>query len=140
MKYKLVTLDIKAIREELQFSQSEFADLLGVSPRTIQSCEQGWRKPSTSLERTAILLLMARRNGRSFSNNICWKETDCPPERRESCMTYLSGQEHLCWLMGGTLCKGLRLKNWHDKLSFCLDCDFFNKLLCGPLPVLPDDD
>jgi putative transcriptional regulator len=35
----------KAIREKLKLSQSAFAGLMGVSPRTIQDWEQGRRKP-----------------------------------------------------------------------------------------------
>lgn len=35
----------KMIREKLQLSQSAFADLLGVSIRTLQGWEQGRREP-----------------------------------------------------------------------------------------------
>lgn len=35
----------KIIREKLQLSQSAFASLMGVSPRTIQEWEQGRRRP-----------------------------------------------------------------------------------------------
>ena len=55
-------IDLKAIRQELGLSQAQFARLLGFSVRAIQSCEQGWRKPGASLERSALLLLMANRN------------------------------------------------------------------------------
>jgi putative transcriptional regulator len=48
---KLKTLNLREpsstriIREKLQLSQSAFASLMGVSPRTIQDWEQGRRKP-----------------------------------------------------------------------------------------------
>ena len=35
--------DVKAIRENIGFSQSKFADLIGVNLRTIQNWEQGHR-------------------------------------------------------------------------------------------------
>jgi len=35
----------KTIRKKLRLSQSAFASLMGVSPRTIQDWEQGRRKP-----------------------------------------------------------------------------------------------
>jgi putative transcriptional regulator len=38
--------DIKHIREELKISQNIFAELLGVSVRTLQAWEQGTRNPS----------------------------------------------------------------------------------------------
>lgn len=37
--------DVKAIREQLRVSQSVFAQLLGVKPRTVQSWEQGMVPP-----------------------------------------------------------------------------------------------
>lgn len=132
-------LDIKAIREELGLSQSDFAGLLSVSHRTIQSCEQQWRKPSSSLEKAALLLLMGVRNGKSFAKQTCWKETNCERSIRDECITYWSRQGHLCWLMGGTLCKGVRLKCWSEKLAICLECGFFLDLLIDGLPVIEAD-
>lgn len=38
--------DIGAIRGHLNLTQTEFASLLGVSPRTVQNWEQKLRKPS----------------------------------------------------------------------------------------------
>lgn len=45
-KEKVVSVhSAKMIREKLQLSQSAFADLLGVSIRTLQGWEQGRREP-----------------------------------------------------------------------------------------------
>lgn len=136
MQYEYAILDIKAIREEIGLSQSEFADLLSVSPRTVQSCEQGWRNPSSSLEKSALLILMAHRNGSEFGKKTCWKVIKCDPEYRKSCIIFQSRQGHLCWLMSGTTCRGIRLKSWRDKLALCVQCEFFQALLPGKLPVL----
>jgi putative transcriptional regulator len=38
--------DVLAIRQSMDLSQSAFAAMLGVSPRTLQDWEQGRRKPS----------------------------------------------------------------------------------------------
>ncbi len=38
--------NVQAIREKMGLSQSAFAAMLGVSPRTLQDWEQGRRKPS----------------------------------------------------------------------------------------------
>jgi len=43
--YEIKAPEIKAAREKLNFSQSEFALLIGVSVRTLQNWEQGRRKP-----------------------------------------------------------------------------------------------
>lgn len=45
--------DAKAIREKLGLSQTQFATLMGISPRTLQNWEQGHRHP----EGTARALL-----------------------------------------------------------------------------------
>lgn len=45
--------DAKTVREKLGLSQSQFAALIGISPRTLQNWEQGHRRP----EGTARALL-----------------------------------------------------------------------------------
>jgi putative transcriptional regulator len=43
--FEFTALDVKALRESLHKSQSEFARMIGVSLATLQNCEQGRRKP-----------------------------------------------------------------------------------------------
>ena len=43
--FEVSPLDVKAIRKKLQKSQSEFAQMIGVSVATLQNWEQGRRKP-----------------------------------------------------------------------------------------------
>ncbi len=57
--YEIDPLDIKLIREKLRVSQSEFAMLIGVSPRTLQNWEQGRRSPEGPAK---ALLTVALRN------------------------------------------------------------------------------
>lgn len=45
--------DAKAVRDKLGLTQSQFASLIGISPRTLQNWEQGHRHP----EGTARALL-----------------------------------------------------------------------------------
>jgi putative transcriptional regulator len=54
-----VTPDVAHIRESTGLSQARFADLLGVSPRTLQDWEQGRRAPSGAAR---TLLLIASRD------------------------------------------------------------------------------
>ena len=123
--------DLTAVREELRLSQSELAALLGVSPRTIQSNEQGWRKPSPALERSILLLLIAWRQGEDFSSHACHKTVDCDPEMCNQCLVHRSRQGHLCWFLTGNVCKGSRLCNWQDKKQVCGECLFLQTLLRG---------
>lgn len=45
-RHAVMLPDVQAIRESMDLSQSAFAAMLGVSPRTLQDWEQGRRKPS----------------------------------------------------------------------------------------------
>ena len=54
---------ISSIRERTGLSQSRFAELLGVSVRTLQEWEQGRRMPSGAAR---TLLLIAERNPRAL--------------------------------------------------------------------------
>lgn len=124
--------DLKAIRSTLGLSQSEFAALVGFSVRTIQSCEQGWRKPSPALVNMALLLYAAHRHGAALGDFSCWKFCGCPPERRDRCVAYLSRQGHLCWFLTGTLCQGKRVRDWRQKRAICGECRFFEHLMALP--------
>ncbi|MBI5814581.1 MAG: helix-turn-helix domain-containing protein [Nitrospinae bacterium] len=52
-----ITEQIKAIREKMDLSQAQFAELMGVSKRTLQEWEQGRCKPTGA----ALKLLMVAR-------------------------------------------------------------------------------
>ncbi len=124
-------LDIAAIRAELGLTQAELADLLGVSLRTIQSCEQGWRKPSAALEKTLLLHLMISRRGAGLSEIRCWEHVQCSQAAREACPGYRSGLGHLCWMLTGNICcsRGERVDDWEEKKAVCRECPFFRHLL-----------
>lgn len=129
-------LNLHAIRERLGLSQTEFAALLGYSPRTVQSCEQGWRQPSPALEKAALLLLMSHVHGPKFSELCCWDTKHCPDDRRNRCIAYRARQGHLCWFLTGTLCGGERVHDWSEKRELCFRCDFFREMLHDASPIV----
>lgn len=51
--------DVKAIREELNLTQQQFAAMLGISVRTLQNWEQGRREPEGPAK---VLLLIAAKH------------------------------------------------------------------------------
>ena len=55
----LSTFQIKEIREQMNLSQTVFADLLNVSPSSIRQWEQGKRKPTGA---TKVLLELLKRS------------------------------------------------------------------------------
>ncbi len=60
--FEVAAPDVKAIREEYQLSQTEFAALLGVSATTLRDWEQGRRAPSGAAR---VLLRVAARHPRA---------------------------------------------------------------------------
>ena len=131
-------LEPRVVREELMLSQAGFADLLGVSTRAVQSWEQGWRKPSSALQKSILLALIAWRQGDNFGARMCWEAKDCPEATRERCLAYRARQGHLCWFMTGNICQCRHLRNWPDKMAFCGECTFFHALLDGNARVPAD--
>jgi DNA-binding XRE family transcriptional regulator len=133
-------IDLKAVRKTLGLGQSEFADALGTSLRTVQSCEQGWRNPGPAVEKAALLLLMVHHHGSEFGTHTCWESMQCSNREREACLVYQARQGHLCWLLSGHICKGIRLHSWEDKKKLCSRCDFFEELFPGGVPCRECED
>ncbi len=126
-------LDLKSVRESLGLTQDQFAAMLGYSIRAIQSCEQGWRKPSPALEKMALLLYMAHQQGGALGEHACWEALQCSPQVRETCVAYMSRQGHLCWFLTGNMaCARTRLHSWEEKKAICAACPFFQRMLESP--------
>lgn len=51
--------EITRVRQNMGLSQSDFASLMGISPRTLQNWEQGHRQPTGS---ACVLLRVARKD------------------------------------------------------------------------------
>jgi len=120
--------DFIRIRKKLGKTQVQLAQLLCVSPKAIQSFEQGWRQVPVHIERQILVLLSC-----SVSNdrNIqpCWETKNCPVERRNNCVVWDLQVRHFCWFVSGTNCQGKTQKNWNEKLELCRDCEVFQSLL-----------
>jgi putative transcriptional regulator len=67
-KYEIPEPDVKAIRERrIGFSQSKFADLVGVNIRTLQNWEQGHRHPTGPAK---VLLKLVEADPKSVVKNL----------------------------------------------------------------------
>jgi putative transcriptional regulator len=70
--FEFSPLDVKAIREQLQQSQSEFALMIVISTATLQNWEQGRRKPEGPAH---ALLQVAMRNPAAVKDALMPRES-----------------------------------------------------------------
>ena len=63
-----VTLDVRAIRQKIQMSQTQFAQHFGVNKRTVQDWEQGRRHPSGPAR---ALLVVIDREPEAVTRALC---------------------------------------------------------------------
>jgi len=66
-EFNFVEPDVKAIREQIGFSQSKFSGLIGVSVRTLQNWEQGHRHPTGPAK---VLLKLVQSNPESVFKEL----------------------------------------------------------------------
>lgn len=123
--------EFSQIRRYLGKTQSQLAQLLSVSPKGIQSFEQGLRNISTHIERHLLFLLFLKRS-RDASNRPCWLLRNCPIEIRRNCPAWEFQAGHLCWFINGTICKGVVQESWSKKMKLCRQCEVFRSML---LPI-----
>lgn len=115
-------LDLRAIRETLGMSQSQFASALGISIRALQSYEQGWRGCPPTVGRLAGLLLQMFRTADRKPAKPCWEIKKCPTETRQKCLAHQFGCGQFCWLITGNYREGKAQKTSKAKLSKCTSC------------------
>jgi DNA-binding XRE family transcriptional regulator len=120
--------EFSAIRRYLGKSQSELAKLLCVSPKAVQSFEQGWRNIPASAERQLLFLLSLKRKS-DEKTKYCWEIRGCPVEWRENCAAWEFKAGHLCWFINGTFCQGKCHEKWEKKIELCRRCEVYQSML-----------
>ncbi len=121
--------EFSSIRHSLGKTQEELARLLCVSPKAIQSFEQGWRNIPASAERQLLFLLSLKRS-LDKDTEPCWEIRNCPDEWRENCTAWEFNAGYFCWFINGTFCQGKLQESWSRKIRLCRKCEVFQ-------PVLP---
>jgi len=120
--------EFSQIRHVLGRTQDQLARLLCVSPKAIQSFEQGWRHVPTHIERE-MLLLLALKNFSGGTFQSCWEVKNCPDEWRDNCIVWEFQIRHFCWFLNGTFCQGRRHKSWDEKIQICRECEVYRSML-----------
>jgi DNA-binding XRE family transcriptional regulator len=121
--------EFSRIRRYLGKTQSQLAQLLGVSPKAIQSFEQGWRNIPVHTERQVLLLVALKKGALAQKNGPCWAIRKCPVEIRENCPAWEFQASHLCWFINGTICQGKVRESWQKKMKLCRQCKVFRDML-----------
>ena len=119
--------EFSKIRHYLGKTQGQLARLLSVSPKAIQSFEQGWRNIPPSAERQLLFLLYLKMSA-GERVNPCWEILSCPDEWRKKCAAWEFNIGRVCWFVNGTFCRGREQGAWKDKIKLCRRCEAFKAI------------
>jgi len=127
LRYKMDKKEFTQIRYILNRTQDQMASLLCVSPKAIQSFEQGWRNVPAHIEREMLLLLSLKK---SSDRNVrtCWDIKKCPNEWRSNCIVWELQARHFCWFLNGTFCQGKAFNSWSEKIQLCKECEVYQSM------------
>jgi hypothetical protein len=116
--------EFSLIRSYLRKTQNQLAQLLGSSPKAIQSFEQGWRNIPPHCERQLLFLLVLKNSGKK-RGDCCWIVRNCPLSVKEKCPAWEFQAGTLCWFINGTICHGKIQGSWQRKMKTCRKCEVF---------------
>ena len=122
---------VRTVRGQLGLSQSQLARLLGISPRAVQSYEQGWRVPPRPVA-SQLMTVLALHRDHPNKSPPCWSLTGCPDATRGSCEALKVGGGHFCWLLSGGACGNRRAPGRAAGPQQCIGCVVMRNLLDGP--------
>jgi len=120
--------EFSQIRQHLGKTQNQMAQLFGISPKAVQSFEQGWRNIPVSTERQ-LLFLLTMKGSRSKRNRTCWEILKCPMEIKQNCPAWEFQAGYICWFINGTICHGEVQESWQNKIKICRQCKVFRSML-----------
>jgi hypothetical protein len=120
--------EFSTARQYLGKTQSQMAQLLGVSLKAIQSFEQGWRNIPVHIERQ-VLFLLASKKSPPQKERPCWVIRKCLMEIRQNCPAWEFQVGNLCWFINGTICQGRTQESWQKKMKICRQCKVFQTMV-----------
>ncbi len=120
--------EFKTFRKRLNKTQRQVAQLLGVSIKTVNSYEQGWRAIPAQVERQMFFLISRiRENNKDLEP--CWVIKKCLHEIKKQCPAWEFNSGYFCWIINGTMCCSGACTEWKDKIECCRSCEVLAPLL-----------
>lgn len=120
--------EFSKIRNQINKTQKELALLLGISKKTVESYEQGFRNIPVNIERILYYILFKLNIGTFDQKRLCWEEKECPPSIRNECIAWITKEGDFCWFLTGNSCRHEQSIN-PGTSSNCFQCSYFkNKL------------
>ena len=120
---------VRNIRRIMGRTQKEMASAFGISTKTVQSYEQGWRKvPVRAMIQLLVLLALYRKQ--TMDDVPCWEIRKCSLARRETCASFTVGRGQFCWFIGSKDCRPDSPAST-ESLFPCMDCPVVQRLLTG---------
>jgi hypothetical protein len=92
------------IRSRLGKHRREISAVLGVSPKAVESYEQGWRRVPANVERILYFLLFKLEEEKLADYEPCWETRSCTEASRNGCMAWEAHEGRFCWFFTGRLC------------------------------------
>ena len=119
--------EFSKIRHTLGRTQDQLCRLLCVSPKAVQSFEQGWRHIPNHIEREMLLLISLKESPNRVARP-CWDVKNCPDEWRKNCIVWDLQARHFCWFLNGTFCQGRTHNSWAEKIQLCRECEVYRSM------------
>ena len=115
------------LRQTLDKTQRQIANLLGISLKAVCSYEQGWRSIPTHVERQ-LYFLLSRKVQQQQVNTNCWELRNCPEEKKLKCPAWEFHSGQFCWFINGTLWQGADYRSWEKKMELCKTCEVMKNI------------
>lgn len=120
--------DFVSIRKRLGKTQKQIALLLGISHKTVESYEQGFRNIPVNVERILYYLFFKLNMDKLADGELCWDKKECPMEIREHCIAWLANEGFFCWFLTGKTCVREKMLSGGNSEN-CFTCSFFKENL-----------
>lgn len=116
--------DFSDIRHLLGKTQNQMARILLLSPKAIQSFEQGWRDIPSDVARQMLLLEHLKKCPEG-NHRSCWEIKNCSDEWKKKCIVWDLQIKNHCWFFNGIYCQGEVHRDWEAKMKVCRVCEMY---------------